>query len=120
MQTCISTFSCFCILKLVCLCKLQPHLHNTKIAQLASITHYFFNCSEEGCLLHILKNVVYGSAKKCRAGAYMYPRTMGFFSHKLYYSGVREKWDNVFVKLRVKYHPFCGIAHKIPYTYGFF
>lgn len=48
------------------------------------------------------------------------PEQWGFFSHKLYYGGVREKWDNVFVKLRVKYHPFCGIARKIPYTYGVF
>lgn len=97
MQTGISTFSHFCMLKPDWLCKLQPYLHNTKMAQLASITHYFFDCSEEKCLLHILKNGIYGSVKICRTAAYMYPRTMGFF-HKLYYSGVREKWDNVFFK----------------------
>lgn len=115
MQTRISTFSCFCILKLVCLCKLQPYLHNTKMAQIASITQHFFDCSEEGRWLLILKSGIYADQWHI-----CIPEQCGVFFHRLYYSGMREKWENVFVKLRVKYHPFCGSAHKIPYTYGAF
>jgi len=85
------------------------------MAQLASITHYFSDCSEEEHLLHILRNHIYGSVKICRSAAYTYCRTV-FFFHKFYYNGVREKWDKVFGKLRVKYHSFCGSTHKIPYT----